>query len=133
MSRSSSSTSSQSTTQEISQDQRALADNQGVALSSSTLNYSENFPEPVAKAFQDLISLSRDAGQVVIDTNAKLVETTKTALDKFAALKSGEVVAAVQTSPQGAATIQNTESVKYIALAAVGVAALIFLLQMRKK
>lgn len=133
MSRSSSSTSSQSTTQEISQDQRALADNSGVALSSSTLNYTEAFPEPVAKAFQDLISLSKAAGDIVIETNAKLVETTKSALDKFAAIKTGETVAAVQSSPVGSTTLQNTESVKYIALAVVGVAALIFLLQMRKK
>jgi hypothetical protein len=78
-SQSSSSTTTQTTTQQY--DQRVGAEGGAVALGQgASLSINEQFPENVAKAFNELINLARDAGELIINSNQNLQEVTKNAL-----------------------------------------------------
>lgn len=78
---SSSESSSTSSTSTSNYDQRVGAEGGGVALGQgATLQVTDQFNENVARAFNELVSLARDAGQLVLESNAGLQETTEKVL-----------------------------------------------------
>lgn len=79
---SSSESSSTSSTSTSNYDQRVGAEGGGVALGQgATLQVTDQFNENVARAFNELVSLARDAGQLVLESNAGLQETTEKVLE----------------------------------------------------
>lgn len=126
--------SSSSTTSTTNQnDQRALADNGGLALAANAaLNYTNAFPDAVKDAFIKVVNLAEGAGQIVLDSNAKLVQISETALNKFAAVqKDANVSATTQDAQviQGSGGLTAAQMTKYVALAGVAIAAVVFFMK----
>lgn len=151
-SESSSSTSTSTTTEQY--DQRVGAESGGVALGQgASLSISEQFPENVAKAFNELINLARGAGELIINSNENLQEATKNALisnEKVLQLALEKVGAQgalsadvsknttealtklLETQGKGASTI-FTDLFPYIAAGIIGLVAIVIYLNTKKR
>ena len=151
-SQSSSSTTTQTTTQQY--DQRVGAEGGAVALGQgASLSINEQFPENVAKAFNELINLARDAGELIINSNQNLQEVTKNALasnEKTVQMAlekvnaQGRISADVsknttealakllETQGKGASTI-FTDLFPYIAAGIIGLVAIVIYLNTKKR
>lgn len=89
---------SSSSTANINEDNRQAVDNQSVALGKdATLMISNNFDDNVRGAFSDLVSLVRDAGQVVVSTSKNANENTQSTVNA--------VTAALQNEKLGTASV----------------------------
>lgn len=88
MSGSKSSSSSQSQTQSIQEDNRIVTESGGVSLGKDAiLQINNELPETVANVFKDLIDLARDAGGVVLQSAGQSVQTAERALDQVATIQ----------------------------------------------
>jgi len=116
MSKSSSSSSSQATTQTINEDNRTVADGESIALGkNAALQINNDFGDNVAKAFDKLINFASDAGQAVLDATEKSIQANENALNKVASTAEREA--------KGANTI-FTDLFPLIGIGMVGLVAL---------
>lgn len=127
----SSSSSTSSTTN--ANDQRALADNGALALAANaSIQYTTQFPEQVADVFKSVVDLASGAGQIVSDTNAKLVQVAEAALNKFAAIQSNaNSTSSIQQAQaeQGGAGITISSVVKYLAIGGAVIFGIVYLMK----
>lgn len=151
-SESSSPTTTTTTTQQY--DQRVGAEGGAVALGQgASLSVQEQFPENVARAFNELINLARGAGELIINSNENLQEATKNALasnEKALQLALEKVGAQgaisadvskstteslaklLETQTKGASTIY-TDIFPYIAAGIIGLVAIVIYLNAKKR
>lgn len=108
MSSSKSSSASSSQTSSVNEDNRIVADNGGVALGKDAiLQTNDYFSDNVLASFKELVSLVRDAGEVVVKTTDTAQANTQAQLAAF--------TAAIQNDKQGTTTTEQN-IVKYIPL-----------------
>ncbi len=135
MSKGSSSSSSASTTQSVNEDNRAAADNGGIALGkNATLIQTDEFSDNVAKAFNDLISLAKDAGSVAVEAQTAAMQNAEAALNKLAQQSSDALTAVSQrleTQEAGEDSIY-TKIFPYIVVVAVAVIIAIAVMSFRR-
>ena len=140
MSKGSSSSSSASTTQTVNEDNRAAADNGGIALAKGAqLIQTDEFSDNVAKAFNQLIDLARDAGSVALDAQTSAMQNAmqnaEDALNKVVQQSSNALTAVSQrleTQESGDDAIY-TKIFPYIAVIGVAVIIVIALVSFRRK
>jgi len=122
----SSKSSSDSTTQSTSEDNRVAGDNGAIVLGKDAVFSSQNyFSDNVKDAFSQLVQLVEKAGEVVVKTSD---QAQQNALNSVNA-----VTTAIQNDKQGTSTTEST-IVKYIPLI-IGAVVLIFVVTLifRKK
>lgn len=85
MSSGKSSSSSSSQTQSINEDNRVASEGSGIALGKdAALMIQNEFSDNALAAFNMVISLVRDAGELAIDTSSKVTENAQKSLDTVA-------------------------------------------------
>jgi len=122
---------SSSSTSTTNQDLRVGADQGAIALGQgASFNYTEQFPDAVASAFNRLIDLASGAGKLVADTAGQITaaaktnqETTATAINALTQQKSTETQGTASVLPQIA---------PYIAVAAVALVIAFYLMRRKK-
>ncbi len=125
MSQSESESSSSTTTTTQQYDQRVGAEGGAIAIGSGAqISINEEFGSNVAQAFNQLISLARDAGQLVDTLNKTTQDTTTKAVDLLAKQ--------VERSEKGASTIY-TDIFPYVAAAIIGIVAIFIFINFSKR
>jgi len=119
MSQSASRSDSASTTSSVNEDNRVAADNGSLVLAKDAIYSVKNeFGDNNLKAFESLVGLVRDAGQVVVKTADDANANTSAQIAAF--------TSAIQNDKQGTSTTEQS-IVQYIPLL-IGAAVVIFVL-----
>jgi hypothetical protein len=122
MSSSSSKSETSSATQSNQEDNRVVADNGALVLGKGAgIQINDSFSDNVLNAFKETIQLVRDAGQVAVDSNSKVVDASQQTL--------AAVTTALERQQKGTTTT-FTDMLPMILIA--GVAVIVFWTIFRK-